>query len=64
MLSTFMMLRINGRGGDLADNHLAVVDAVLRTRRAAKDKYLKSVNQRGSFRQKVGSRPFLTESTP
>jgi hypothetical protein len=36
MLSTFMMLRINGRGGDLADNHLAVVDAVLRTRRAAR----------------------------
>ena len=37
MLSTFMMLRINRRGGDLADNYLAVVDAVLRARRAASE---------------------------
>jgi hypothetical protein len=42
MLSTFMMLGVNRRGGDLADNYPAVVDGVLRARPAAKDKYLKS----------------------
>lgn len=54
MLSTFMMLGVNRRGGDLADNYLAV-DGVLRARPAAKDKYLKSVTLAASMRPR--SRP-------
>ena len=55
MLSTFMMLVLSRRGGDLADNYLAVVDGVLRARPAAKDKYLKSVTLAASTRPR--SRP-------